>query len=582
MPDVATAEAPEVSKDELQRTYSALSDELARRRRLKSEKFLKWVVDPVGFVFNVLLGFLWSKQRTIMESVRDHRRTAVPSCHDVGKTYVAASIAAWWIASHKPGEAFVVTVAPTHHQVKALLWRELNRMHAAGGLPGEMNMTEWWLGNELVAFGRSPADTDPTAIQGIHAKYVLVIFDEAGGVARAIKDGADSLIANDTSRFLGIGNPDDPTTWFAEVCKPGSGYNVISLDALESPNFTGEEVPDWLRPLLIGKTWVEEKKKDWGEESPLYQSKVRGKFPEQASDALVPTAALEAAKRRGIECNGEMGDGVPNELGLDVARFGGDKIVLWHRRGNNARKYWEDSKRDLMTTVGHVRLALAETGARRIKIDDIGMGGGVTDRLNELQSLGEIPAHVEIIGVDVGDSPDDLQADEHFKNKRAELNWQLRMRFVEGRIALIGECDTLIAQAGQIKYQIKSDRLLIEPKADMKKRTKGVSPDDWDALVLCFGDASTGAAAWIEHFANMAARANDPNAPKKPSTDNRPWQTPGQKPAAPVTNDLAKFYEDELAKGMAVQAQPCARCKKPVEGNSRVTDGVQVWHPECV
>lgn len=44
-----------------------------------------YLSDPVGWVRDTLGEALWSKQREIAESVRDHRRTAVKSCHDAGK-----------------------------------------------------------------------------------------------------------------------------------------------------------------------------------------------------------------------------------------------------------------------------------------------------------------------------------------------------------------------------------------------------------------------------------------------------------------------------------------------------------------
>ena len=40
---------------------------------------------------------------------------------------------------------------------------------------------------------RKPADYDPAAFQGIHARYVLVIIDEAGGVPKSILDAVDAL-----------------------------------------------------------------------------------------------------------------------------------------------------------------------------------------------------------------------------------------------------------------------------------------------------------------------------------------------------------------------------------------------------
>ena len=41
--------------------------------------------------------------------------------------------------------------------------------------------------------GRKPADYDVVAFQGIHARYVLVIIDEAGGVPKSIFDAVYAL-----------------------------------------------------------------------------------------------------------------------------------------------------------------------------------------------------------------------------------------------------------------------------------------------------------------------------------------------------------------------------------------------------
>ena len=43
-------------------------------------------------------------------------------------------------------------------------------------------MKEWKIGNELVGFGRKPADTDEHGFQGIHAPFVLIVLDEACGI----------------------------------------------------------------------------------------------------------------------------------------------------------------------------------------------------------------------------------------------------------------------------------------------------------------------------------------------------------------------------------------------------------------
>jgi len=153
----------------------AVATLLARKKQSNT----RYVDDPVGFINERLGEHLWSKQREVAESVLVNRHTLVKSAHDQGKSFVASRLAAWWIASHEPGEAFVVTTAPSWPQVRAILWREIRRAHRAGKLPGELNQTEWLLDGELVAYGRKPADYDEHGFQGIHARFVLVIIDEA-------------------------------------------------------------------------------------------------------------------------------------------------------------------------------------------------------------------------------------------------------------------------------------------------------------------------------------------------------------------------------------------------------------------
>lgn len=438
-----------------------------------------------------------------MESVRDNRRTAVPACHDVGKSALAGMTAAWWISAHPPGEAFVVTLAPTGHQVRAVLWREINRIHASGKLIGETTQTEWKInigGNmQLVAFGRSPKDTDPTSLQGIHERRVLVILDEACGISKPLCDAADTLVANEDSRMLAIGNPDDPSSEFATMCKPGSGWAVFPISAFDSPNFTDEVIPDWLRPLIVSKIWVEERKKKWGEASPIYQAKVLGKFPEQSKDGLIPLTAITAASVRELDAQ------LPHELGVDVARYGDNFTVGYLRQGAKGKKVFRYQGKDTMATVGHVMQAIRHhPKITRVKIDDTGVGGGVTDRLQELKRSEEreLLRNVEIIGVNVGESPTVLPDNptakkeqkysetERFFNLRAQLNWGLRDRFINGAIDLSEDLDNddLLAQAGDIRYSLTSrGQIQIETKDDMTKRGRA-SPDDWDALVLAYAE----------------------------------------------------------------------------------------------
>jgi hypothetical protein len=380
-------------------------------------------------------------------------------------------LVSWWVATRPLGQSFVVTSAPTFAQVRAILWREIRAAHRKGKLPGTLNRTEWWINGGLVGFGRKPADEDMTGFQGIHAKYVLVVFDEACGIPQPLWDAAETLIANAESKLFAIGNPDDPTSAFARVCRPGSGWEVLPIDALDTPNLSGEAAPDTLRDLLVSAEWVEDKRRQWGESSALYLAKVRGQFPEVGGDGLLSPAITRAAMTR------RWAPGVPVRIGVDVARFGRDRSVLALRRGDCLEILEVLEGADTMRVAGAVVLALRKHPGACAIIDEIGLGAGVLDRLRE-QGL---PA----FGVNVARPP--LER-ERFVNRRAELWWSLRERFAEGEFSLDPAAHDLAAELTGLRWSVDSrGRIVVESKEAMRRRGE-ISPDLADAAMLAFAE----------------------------------------------------------------------------------------------
>src|SRR3990167_9378437 len=331
-----------------ERVLALLELELRLKAKAK-QRSLNYVTDPVGFIQSRLGATLWSKQREIAASVIAHKRTAAYSAHATGKSFLAARIACWWIETHAPGEAFVVTTAPGFDQVKAILWREIRRAHTLGKLRGRINMTEWYIPvngvDELVAVGRKPADHEVTStFQGIHAKYVLVVIDEAAGIPADLWKAVETITTNDESRILAIGNPDDPGSTFARVCTPGSLWNSIQVSARDSPNFTDEPFPDDLRGNLVSPGWAEEQRVENGEDSPWYQSRVLGRFPDNAEAVLIPLSAAMACRYKSddrpalpfkVDDEGNEVPDYPVHLGVDVGA-GGDETSVCVRQGPRA------------------------------------------------------------------------------------------------------------------------------------------------------------------------------------------------------------------------------------------------------
>lgn len=464
-------------------------DQLAavKDRRQAADRQSRWMNDPVSWVSDRLNQSVWSKQREIMESVRDHRKTAVRSCHGAGKSHVASLVVSWWLDSHPPGEAFVVTTAPTTAQVRAILWRYIRRMHKSAKLPGRVNQVEWLIDEELVAFGRKPADADESAFQGIHAPYVLVVLDEACGIPESLWIGAEAITTGPYCRILAIGNPDNSATQFFKVSQPGSGWHSIRIGASDTPNFTGEPVPETVAISLISREWADEKKLEWGVDNALYRSKIDGEFSVDAADTVVRASDV-AACQIDPEVRYSPADLSPVELGVDVGG-GSDETVIRERRGIQAGREWRIRTDRPEKIAPLVLRAIRDSGATAVKIDSIGVGFGVIGELRNAASRHEHNAR--IIGVNVSANPRDKKK---FTNLRAEMWWNTARELSASGgwdLSKMENGDNTCAQLLWPRWFLDSKgRIQVEDKKQIISRN-GRSPDNADALLLAFHNGAT-------------------------------------------------------------------------------------------
>lgn len=429
-----------------------------------------YLTNPQAWAEDKVKAFLWSKQREIVQSVVFNRRTAVKSCHGPGKSFIAGILAGWWIDCHPPGEAMVVTTAPTYKQVHGILWEEIRKQHRTGGLPGRVLMTDqWYIGESLVGEGRKPADHDSDGFQGTHRRFVLVLIDEACGVPEVLFTGAESITTNEHCRIVAIGNPDNPSTPFAEATKPDSGWNVVTISIFDTPNFTGEEIPDELVDLLPSKQWQLDRLKKWGAESPLYKSKVLGEFPDSAEDTLIPLSWIIAAQDREIEPT--RAD--ESKIGVDVARYGTDRSVIYHNHGGRLRLMSDRNGESTVVTKSRAIAVWEEVRATDINVDGVGVGAGVVDEL-------------EADGYPVNDMQAGAGSNQpkKFINARAEWYWNLRGKFERGEMDLDPADEELASQLASLRYDFtRRGQIQIESKDDMRKRGMP-SPDRADAAML--------------------------------------------------------------------------------------------------
>ena len=430
---------------------------------------------------------LWDTPRSVLNDVfRPHARVAVKACHASSKSHTAAI--AILLALYEGGD--VLTTAPTWEQVRSVLWGEVHRILQGSVLPvrdwGAVNQTEITMPDGSRALGLS---TDVgVRFQGWHARpgsFLLLIADEAPGVRPDIFEAWEGISAGGDVRHLLLGNPVVASGRFYDIFSGDApGWSRYTIDAFDTPNLRGLTLPDLLalgddglsvaeRPYLVDRQWVRDRYHEWGTEHPLWQSRVRGQFPQQADDALLSLAWLEDAAKRPATYT----PGLSVQAGIDVAGPGDDETVLCVRQGDAIleTKAWSDA--DARGPVVAALKPWLGRGLDRVNVDSAGLGHYFHLALQD--------AGIPVCPVNVGESPTTDRAKEKYANLRAQVFWSFREWAAEGMLAGLTDRRALAQLAGiRYAHDVKG-RIAIEKKDDARKR--GVkSPDRAEAVVLAF------------------------------------------------------------------------------------------------
>ncbi len=472
--------------------------------------------DPVHWIETFLDVKLWQKQKEICYSVRDNRNTSVKACHGPGKSFVASCIVLWFLCNHRP--SIVLTTATRANQVRHVLWKEIAQRYKNALVPigGELLTQKLTFDTNHFALGFTSHDYDPTGFQGYHEYYLLAVLDEAGGVTAEVQAGVAGVLTSPAARKLSIGNPTDPTAPFANDFKPGARCSKISISVFDTPNFTefgigpkdmehgtwpkklgldmsvddpmldkACEGVEWPNKHLVTPMWCHEKMIDWGGlESPLAYSKIWGQFPQDSTHSLIKLRYIEQAKEHVVRPKKKH----LRVFACDVARFGDDSTVIVERWEQRIRVLDKYEKEDTMATANRLAAIIKDTAPDRVQIDDDGCGGGVVDRLREMQRDGDLDQLCKIIRVRNAATPKDPEL---YTNVRDEAYGLLKKAFEAGVVDIekSGEyADAIEAELQAIKYKfVNRGRLKIEPKADLKKRLKR-SPDLADAIAYAYAE----------------------------------------------------------------------------------------------
>ena len=211
-----------------------------------------------------------------------------------------------------------------------------------------------------------------------------------------------------------------------------------------------------------------------------YEAKLRESFPEDwvkiflegswdelaNGKAVIPTEWIRRAVNAEIEIEEKR------VVSSDIARFGDDEIVIDYLLGNRLVEQDISNKQSLMETVGRIINKRKMYNAKMLVVDDAGLGGGVTDRLREMDE--------KVLAVNGGEKANNF---DKFVNLKSEIWWYARDQFEKNRVSIIND-PLLIRQLGIVQHSYRSNgKIVVEPKDEMKTRL-GRSPDRAEAFIL--------------------------------------------------------------------------------------------------
>ena len=451
----------------------------------RAERYLS---DPVAWAHDCIEwpegGGLSAYQNESLANLVEKGRVAKRGPHGLGKT-TDMSVATLWFSLTRDMSRIdwkVITTASVWRQLAVYLWPEIHKW-AARIKWDTVGREPFSLRNELLALqlklkhgaATAVASNQPERIEGAHADEILYVLDEAKIIPPPTWDAIEGALSNsgtDTryrAYVLAMSTPGPPSGRFYDIHRRAPGY--------EDWHTRHVTLAEAIAAGRISREWAEQRKRQWGESSALYQGRVLGNFHANEEESVIPLSWVEEANERWHEW---VKAGKPEQegarwIGVDVGR-GGDESVFAIRSGNVVN-----------LKIINVRdtMAVAESAARipgRYVVDVIGVGAGVFDRLKQLKLK-----PVAYTGSE--ESPlRDRSKTFRFPNTRSAAYWHLRELLdpeFEPTLCLPPD-DLLTSDLTTPRWETLPTvppRIKIEKKDEVVKRL-GRSPDRGDAVVM--------------------------------------------------------------------------------------------------
>ncbi len=384
---------------------------------------------------------LTSDMITLIDAVHQNQVVVAKSGNAVGKTFVAARIAVWWLLCFQ--ECQIYTCA-----------------------------------------------APPEGMSGGHAR-LLCMFNpraELGHVYRLEREGRAKVV--ELSAF------NHPNVLTGEDHIPGAVTRAVTvrrinqwcrpLAAKEQPDNNCFQLPVFLEEARAidqaGKVFQPLQPGWYKITEPAFSYMVLGQYPAQASTQLISREWLDRARSRWDAYVAEHGEippaGTAAVMGLDVGEFGTDANVVCCRYGGYTERLvvWSGVGDTLVTG----NRAVEEYQAHRVRycnVDATGVGAGVAPQMRERRCRAN--------AVKVASSPTEKTDLGEFKNLRSQLWWSCREWLRTDPGAMLPPDEMLLEELSCPTYEVRNGKIEIIQKTTMRELLKR-SPDRADALCLTF------------------------------------------------------------------------------------------------
>lgn len=425
-------------------------------------------------------------QDEILRAFPHHDRLLMKACKGPGKTCVLAWLA-WNFLGTRPHPRIGAT-SITSANLDSAFMPEMAKWQSRS--PFFRNTFHWgktqivhrehagtWFLQARSWPKKADAQQQADALGGLHEDYAMWVCDEMGEYPQSLMATFEAVLSSGIEcKILGAGNPTNTTGPLHRACTTDRKlWFVMTVTGdpdnpkawVHSPR-VAHRAPGQLSPLDHAKQQIAQ----YGRDNPWVMVNILGEFPPSSINALLSVEEVEAAMQRKLR--GDVYDWAQKRLGIDVARFGDDRTVMFPRQG--LASFMPVVMRNQLTTNIAARVAQAAgrwmpEGDGLILVDDTGhWGHGVIDNLITAGIPGVMPVFFN-----------GKALNPRYKNRRAEM-WIQGAKCIQNGGGL-PNLPELVGELTAATYTFVGGQFMLEDK-DLIKEKIGRSPDLADGYML--------------------------------------------------------------------------------------------------